>query len=327
MSPLTRLDSYDSAEVHWQNLLSNCTVDTLFNTPQWQKVWWEQFGNGAEMLMLCLEEAQGVEGLAPMVRRNGTISLIGDQDVCDYNDFLVSKGAESRFYPSLLDHLDTEQWEIINLPSLPEHSPTLTFLPGLARERGYAVEVEQEDVAPGVGLPSTWDAYLEILSKKNRHELRRKFRRLYTSGQESHYYKLCGRDEIETSLEDFFQLMRDSKQEKNHFLNSTREGFFKNIAREMASIGVLRLFFLEMNGERVASAMCFDYGPARLLYNSGFNPAYGYYSVGLLLKALCLRDAIEDSKAYFDFLRGSEPYKYDLGGQNRTLYQMVVRRI
>ena len=50
--------------------------------------------------------------------------------------------------------------------------------------------------------------------------------------------------------------------------------------------GFFKRFFMELNGERVASAICFDYGKARLLYNSGFNPAYSYYSVGLLLKAL-----------------------------------------
>ena len=78
--------------------------------------------------------------------------------------------------------------------------------------------------------------------------------------------------------------------------------------------------------KRVAAAMCFDYGGARLLYNSGYDPSYGYYSVGLLLKALCLKDAIEQGKAYFDFLRGPEPYKYDLGAKNTALYQMVVTR-
>ena len=326
MSYLTRLDSYEGAEEQWQNLLSTCTTDTLFTTLQWQKVWWEQFGNGAEMLLLCLENDDSIEGIAPLARRNSTISFIGDQDVCDYNDFLVSRGAESRFYPSLLDHLDEEEWETLELASLPENSPTLIYLPELSREHGYSVEVQEEDVVPGVSLPDNWDAYLQTLSKKDRHELRRKLRRLHSVGEGFRYYKLSEPLEVESSLEDFFRLMRYSREEKNRFLTRSREQFFRNIAREMASIGVFKLFFLELKGERVASAMCFDYGSARLLYNSGYNPAYGYYSVGMLLIALCLKDAIADGKAYFDFLRGSEPYKYDLGAQNRTLYQMVVRR-
>ena len=98
------------------------------------------------------------------------------------------------------------------------------------------------------------------------------------------------------------------------------------MARRTTGLGLLKLFFLEMDSETVATALCFDYAGSRMLYNSGYNPDYGYYSVGLLLNALCLQDAIEQGKEYFDFLRGSEPYKYHLGGKNRTLYQMVVSK-
>ena len=77
----------------------------------------------------------------------------------------------------------------------------------------------------------------------------------------------------------------------------------------------------------MATSLCFDYGSSRLLYNSGYNPEFSYYSVGLLLNALCLREAIEQGIGYFDFLRGPEAYKQHLGGQQRNLYQMVVKRI
>ena len=88
----------------------------------------------------------------------------------------------------------------------------------------------------------------------------------------------------------------------------------------------LRLFFLELEGRPVATSLCFDYDSSRLLYNSGYDPEFSYYSVGLLLDALCLREAIEQKLGYFDFLRGDEPYKAHLGGQQHVLYQMVVKR-
>jgi CelD/BcsL family acetyltransferase involved in cellulose biosynthesis len=94
----------------------------------------------------------------------------------------------------------------------------------------------------------------------------------------------------------------------------------------MAQIGLLRLYFLELEGKPVATSLCFDYASSRLLYNSGYDLDYGYYSVGLLLNALCLREAIEQGIDYFDFLRGSETYKQHLGGKQHDLYQMVVRR-
>ena len=326
MTCLTRIDSYQQAEQQWQALLPLCASDTLFTTPQWQKIWWEQFGLGFEMLLLGFEGDSRFEGIAPLARSNGTITFAGSQDLFDYNDFLVSNEAESRFYSCLITHLEEEKWDTLRLSSLAESSPTLTHLPALAKERGYTVDVQEEDVAPGLDLPSDWEGYLQTLSKKDRHELKRKLRRLYSSEKDVQCYSVSQGDEVESSLEDFFRLMRFSREVKDHFLTGPREQFFRSVAKEMASAGVFRLFFMEIDGQRVSSAMCFDYGHSRLLYNSGYDPEYRYYSVGLLIKAFALRDAIENGKTYFDFLRGSEPYKYDLGGKDRTLYEMVVKR-
>mgnify|MGYP001465757665 CR=1 FL=1 len=86
----------------------------------------------------------------------------------------------------------------------------------------------------------------------------------------------------------------------------------------------------ELEGSRalqyIAAAMCFDYGNVRLLYNSGYDPDYSSLSIGLLLKALCLKEAIEEGMAYFDFLRGMEPYKYHFGASDVRLYHLTVRR-
>ena len=322
----TRLDSYQCARSHWESLLPGSIANTFFMTPQWQQAWWDQFGDGAEMMLLGLEERSGVTCIAPLVRRDRTISFIGGQDLFDYNDFLVSPGSEDGFYASLMDHLDDEEWDTLDLSSLQCGSLTLSYVPDLAARRGYSVQVEKEDVAPALMLPADWDSYLRLLSKKDRHELRRKLRRLESSGEEPRWYKLSDPADVEAGLDDFFSLMRFSKETKDDFLTEGRESFFRSAALAMAGIGVFRLFFMELEAKRVAAAMCFDYRGTRHLYNSGFDPGYRYYSVGLLLKALCVKDAIEEGKACFDFLRGAEPYKYDLGGKDRTIYHLVVKR-
>ena len=120
--------------------------------------------------------------------------------------------------------------------------------------------------------------------------------------------------------------MRLSRTDKDQYMTPERERFFRSVTNRMAGLGLLKLFFMEIDDEPVATSLCFDYAGSRLLYNSGYNPEYGYYSVGLLLNALCLGEAIEQGIAFFDFLRGPEPYKHHLGGQQRKLYQMVVKR-
>ena len=225
-----------------------------------------------------------------------------------------------------MEFLDNEPWDSIRLSSLDANSPTLVHLPDLAKSRGYSVEIEEEDVAPRVQLPQDWDTYLGMLSKKDRHELRRKLRRLESAHEDLTFRVYSKPEDVEANLEDFFPLMRKSKQEKRRFLTPERERFFRNVASEISQMGAFRLFFLELDKCRAATAICFDYQNARHLYNSGYDPDYSYYSVGLALKAMCVRDAIESGLECFDFLRGPEPYKYDLGAKDTVIYQLTVRR-
>jgi CelD/BcsL family acetyltransferase involved in cellulose biosynthesis len=62
------------------------------------------------------------------------------------------------------------------------------------------------------------------------------------------------------------------------------------------------------------------------MYNSGYDPAYAHYAVGLMSKTLLVRDAIEAGRSCVDFLRGDESYKYDLGGKDKQVYRVVLTR-
>ena len=298
----------------------------LFLSRQWQEVWWESFGDGRELTGFSLEAPDGTTGAVASLSRSGdSIGFVGSPDTFDYNDFLVRPGFEDTFYSALLDILAGWNWSELRLDSLIEHSPTLAYLPEMASGRGYAVETEYEDVTSGVSLPGDWESYLALLSKKDRHELRRKLRRLDTQ-TDWRWYCLSGRDEVLGRLDDFLSLMRASSADKAEFMTPDRERFFRDLAARMAELDHIRLFFLEVDRQLAASSLCFDYASTRLLYNSGYDPGLSYYSVGLLLHAMCVKDAIEQGISYFDFLRGPEPYKAHLGGHQKSLYRMVVKR-
>lgn len=319
------LNSFRQITDQWQEVLSDSPVNTLFLTPEWQEAWWEIFGEGRSLAGFYLTGPEGVTAVAPLARSGDTLSFVGSQDTVDYNDFMVRPGYETPLYEALLTSMEEQQCDSIELASLKEDSPTLEHLPELARKRGLAVSIEEEDVASGIALPDSWDAYLGLLSKKDRHELRRKFRRLQ-SLPDYRWYSLDEPEQVASRLDEFIDLMKMSKPDKDEFMTSGREDFFHRMSQRMAQAGMLRLFFMEVEGIPVATSLCFDYDSSRLLYNSGYNPEFNHYSVGLLLNALCLNGAIEEGLGYFDFLRGPEPYKAHLGGKQHTLYQMVVSR-
>ena len=321
----TPIVSFQEIENEWESVLRDSPENTLFLTSQWQKVWWDTFGDGHTMCGFTYPESNEISAIASLAKSGDTVSFIGSEDTFDYNDFLIRPGNEVGFYQALLDCMEEQKFGMLRLVSLRETSPTLQILPDLARKHGYTVEVKEEDVTSGIGLPSTWDEYLSLLNKKDRHELRRKIRRM-DSQTDWKWYSLTEPTEVNERLGEFIKLMRQSRADKDEFMTPERERFFYNITQRMSELGLLQLYFLHMDGVTVATSLCFDYGGSRLLYNSGYDPEYAYYSVGLLLNAMCLKDAIEQGLTYFDFLRGPEPYKAHLGGQQRNLYQMVVTK-
>lgn len=321
----TPITSFQEVETEWESVLQDSPADTLFLTPQWQKVWWDTFGEGQTMCGFFYPVDDGVAAIASLAKSGNTISFIGSQDTFDYNDFPIKLGHEEGFYQALLECMDEQDCRRMHLFSLRDSSPTLEVFPEMARNKGYTVEIEEEDVTSGIALPGTWDEYLGLLSKKDRHELRRKLRRMDTQ-TDWKWYSVTEPAQVAKRLGEFISLMRQSRADKDEFMTPERERFFQNITQRMAELGQLRLYFLDMDGSTVATSLCFDYGGSRLLYNSGYDPEYGYFSVGLLLNAMCLKDAIDRGLTYFDFLRGPEPYKAHLGGQQRSLYQMVVTK-
>ena len=324
--PVNPITSFRDSHDEWDSVLRDSPIASIFLSPEWQEVWWENFSSGREMTGFSVPAPGGkVDALASLSRLGDEIRFVGAPDTFDYNDFLVRPGFEATFYPMLLDVLGDWDWNEVRLDSLIEDSPTLTHLPELARGRGYSVDIEYEDVTSGVGLPGNWEEYLSLLGKKDRHELRRKLRRL-DSQTDWRWYCLTTPSEIEGSFDEFLSLMRMSRTDKEEYMTPARETFFRAMTQRMAELDRIRLFFMEMDGAKAAASLCFDYGSARLLYNSGYDPELSYYSVGLLLHAMCVKDAIEQGIEYFDFLRGPEPYKAHLGGHQKSLYRMVVKR-
>lgn len=320
-----RKENFDSIADEWECILPHTGANTIFITPWWQQLWWQRYGGDAELEILSIRSENSLLGVAPLMMRGETLSFLGDTDLFDYHDFLARQGCEDDFYSTLWQHIETMDWKTMELKSLRESSETLQRFPALAKSNAWNFSVNDEDVSPYTDLQPSWDEYVASLRKKDRHELRRKMRRL-NNGNDATQYAFQDAGEIAEAMPEFFRLMRASRPDKDDFLTADRERFFMDLSQELASRGQFRLFFLELNDVRVASCICFDYNGSYLLYNSGYDPEYSTLSVGLLNKALCIQDAIETGKKSFDFLRGDERYKYNLGGTNQTIHELVITR-
>jgi len=321
MSYIVTPQSFDSLASSWNDLRHKLNWDSVFVLPRWLKVWRQVFEEDSELYLFEVKQDKNIVGIAPLQVKEGRASFIGSADICDYMDFVVAPSKQQAFFTAVLDKLKKDGIKELFLESLRHDSTVLTSLVDLAKGKGYQVTLTRENVSLDLDLPSTWDEYLKTLRPKQRRETGRRFRRLEEEG-EINYRSV--EDAEPKVLEIFFKLMRVSREDKAAFMTARMESFFRSLAETMAEAKLLTFGILEISGKPVAAVMCFDYNNKVYLYNSGYDPAYGYLSVGLLSKLLSIKDSIERGRSRYDFLKGPEEYKYRLGGKEIPIYSCRI---
>ena len=183
--------------------------------------------------------------------------------------------------------------------------------------------VEREERCPVLELPASWEAYLERLPGKDRHELRRKIRKLERELPGTSVRSHASAEGWDDALTSFLELHRLSKEGKWAEMGDVRDA-----TRALAAQGWARLWFLDREGAAVASFLCLEYLDSARgsigLYNSGFDPTHAKLAPGIVLLASVIHDAIDRGVPEFDFLRGEEPYKYAFGPTPQDLFRVRV---
>jgi CelD/BcsL family acetyltransferase involved in cellulose biosynthesis len=318
----------------WGELLEDSDANQIFLSCEWQSAWWEAYHPGPMWVLVLRDDQSGQwVGLAPWfldTEADGTrvVRTIGCVDVTDYLDIVARRGQEEAVYETLAGWLaeHTDEFDVARLCNIPQGSLALARMPQLAQARGLSATVRLQEVCPVVKLPRRFEDYFSLLDKKNRHELRRKLRRASGSADEIDWYIVGPGHHLEEELECFLQLMAASSKDKAEFLKDPQNAaFFRMVVPIVAEKGWLQLSFLTVRGQAVAAYLSFDYGNRVMFCNSGLQPdSHGQLSPGIVLLARLIDHAITQKRDVFDFLRGSEPYKYDMGGKDTYVYQLVV---
>jgi CelD/BcsL family acetyltransferase involved in cellulose biosynthesis len=318
-----KTESFERLESFFLNKKYNLDWNCLFVLPWWLKTWWDTFGENNDPEILAGYRQGKLIGLAPLSIQDKTARFIGGENVCDYQDMIVTSNHPHEFLNAILTHLKKSGIRSLQLGTLRPDSISLTQLPNLAKQMGYAVESNQVAFSYEIILPRTWESYLQMLAGKQRHEIRRKLRRLNEAG-EIRFRVIKRPDEISENIDIFFSLFKASRPDKSEFLTEQMMSFFRLLAQRMAQQGFLRLFFLDIDRVPAAGVMCFDYNDTLFLYNNGYNPQFSHLSPGFLSKVYSIRDGIEQGKLWYDLLKGDEGYKKRLGSTPVPLYHLKI---
>lgn len=296
---------------------------SVFVLPPFMKSWWDVFRSSDEQLWLrSFWDGDKLLGLAPLRVKEGVASFIGSTDLCDYGDFITVSGREEKFFDALLFYLDREGIYRLELASVRPESRVLSHFIPLARNKMASVEIFREDWSVELELPLSYEDFLSKLTKKQRHEIRRKTRKLTKSGDVS--YLVYDQKEVCSKIEEFLRLFISSRQDKASFLNLERKSFFNTLCLNFSDYKILKLGVVNLNNKPIGMVLYFDCKDTIYLYNSAYASEYRKLSVGLAAKLFCINDGIQYNKKMFDFLRGSEDYKMRLGGKKVPLYRCRI---
>jgi CelD/BcsL family acetyltransferase involved in cellulose biosynthesis len=329
---------FDSLAEEWNALLDQSANHVPFLRHEFLRIWWENRG-GAEWpdSQLAIVTARGAEnrlvGIAPLFyTRNHdgdpALMLLGSIEVSDYLDVIARTEDIPDFIAQLFAFLpkaELPEWKVLDWYNIMDHSPVLEAIEKAAKDSGWSFQSEKNYHCPYIPLPGDWEAYLQTVDKKQRHEIRRKVRRLETSGTASRWYIVDDPTALEPEAEAFMTLMAKDPEKAAFLTDAMRRQFMETISCAFEK-GCLQLAFLEIGGEKAAAYLSFDYLDRIWVYNSGLDRSLMDYSPGWVLLAYLLEWANNNGRSEFDFMRGDEDYKYRFGAIDRFVVRVRVSR-
>ena len=327
-----------SLEKEWNDLLAHSASHVPFLRHEYITTWWQGLGGGewshGELCVVTARQEQGeLIGIAPLFltdNRDGepALMLIGSIEISDYLDVIARPEDLTAFLEALLEHLAGEQapaCHLLDWYNLLEGSLTLPALQAAADKLGWRYSQQPLQHCPYIPLPGDWEKYLCSIDKKQRHEIRRKMRRAGEYYLPIRWYIVEDGATLEQEVDGFLKLMAD-EPDKAKFLTPAMQTQMHSIVRAAFDAGWLQLAFIEVNGEKAAAYLNFDYMDHIWVYNSGLDFRFSELSLGWVLLGHLLEWANEHKREYFDFMRGDEQYKYRFGAIDRRVMRLLVRK-
>jgi len=326
---ITEFDHFMDLAGEWNSFLYASGLDCVFLTHEWFSSWWESLsGRNSLEVLLFKDDQDQIIGIAPLMTDGRSLRFMASHEVTDYCDFLFLQDKKEEIYKSLLryfseNYLDLTHLEFINIRS---SSPTCVLIPELASDYGLSYSLRETEVTPVLSVPSTYEDYIKGLKRKNRHELRRKLKRIERL-KGIKLKKITETRHLLRAIESFISLHKKSSPEKQAFW--TTEGmpdFFKNVIHRFSKKGWVEMNVLFFEDSLISALLNFLYGNEVLFYNVAYDLEYALFSPGFYLFHASIVEAISSGKSSIDFLRGREKYKYDFGARECRIYSLILKR-
>lgn len=331
---------FDALEREWNALLERSEA-TVFQTFEWQRTWWRHFGEGrrdARLHLVVVREAGGLAAVAPLyVERAGgpgplalrRLLFVGHRH-SDYLDVLVARGRERQCAALLAAHLTEHAgaFDVAFLEELRDGSPAGTILPEALAREGWAAARHVEEQCPRTALSATWEETLAAFPPRDRREARRRLRNWETVDGEA-MEVVERREDLAPAMAELVEQHQARWEDQRYwgvFSDPRYAEFNHDVAARLLARGWLFLSFLRAGGRRCAVHYGFAFRDTLAIYLTGAraDEALRVYSPGRVLHARSMQWAIARGKTVYDFMRGTETYKYDFAAVDVPNWTVVA---
>jgi len=332
---LTSLTAIEAVVCDWERLAQLDASDGYFRSPAWYLSWLRRIRPEVTPLVFVVRDRQTVVAVAPLCSAQRglslrTVTLAGNDLVCgEYLDFPCLPAYRRQAMEAIWQSLTsaTMNWDLLILNAIPCEGDLFWEARKRAEQENWMLRAD-ERACPFIELPASFEAYLERFSKKRRKHLARAMRAFKDAGAEFKTYRT--QPELEQMLPRLIELhtLRWRKRGKTGTLG--RPGFaafLQDLARQKSD-GSLRLYTLEQGGVAKAAMLNFHFGESVFQFQNGFDPGWtlARHSPGTVLLLHAIQVAIGERRSFYDFLRGTEEYKFQFADRSRLISTLSLAR-
>jgi CelD/BcsL family acetyltransferase involved in cellulose biosynthesis len=334
----------------WDNVLASSKANTIFLTSDWIISWWEGYQPQGRIMSLVLRDHEDkAVGFAPFYvrqKKRGGVSyqallFLGDgTNDSEYMDFFCVNGQENVFFRHILGWLcnHEKEWDVCEWNIISENSVSLPFIKEWAIKNSlfYVGNVYE---CSHIKLPDDYEQYLHLLSRNHRKIVRKYSNRAVKRG-DFELLKVERSGLLSEGLITLFELHKkrwNSVGQEGGFADQGRVRFYERMTERFRAQGWLRLRQLNLLGRPAAAQIGFAYNGVYFALQDGFDPEFGQWRSGSVLRAMHIQELIQEGIKVYDFLGYPNPskerwntdlhYCYSFMIAKKTLKSLMVVRL
>ena len=327
----------------WNSLLEESVTNEVFLLWEWMYAWWDVFKDGnRELYLLRGKNSMGETiGIAPFYlqkqtsfgnfRRNIIRFCSSLETYPDHLDIITRKEYGHSFPEAVLNYLNRHDrdWDLIRLDGVHEDAMIKKYLasarPG---QNGIVMTSIPSARCPYLVMDKTFDGYLKSFSSKKRQTLLRK-RKILMNREKALLKTVRSDEELEKHVQELFALHHERAKRKGIKTNFGGENLYRFHSRTIHDLlkkDKVVLACLHMESPPLVSYYCFKHNQKYYYFQAGLSDEGEKKSAGAVLFSLIIEKAFKEGCKEFDFLRGSEEYKFYWTKTYRKDYSLIVRK-